>query len=845
MKLLNLDRLTVLEQELKVRPADKAQLDRLRDRAELARRQAERPLLEAREQEVATLLGRLELHAWLLQTAQRRREVDENAAALEAAGAHEAELRERAAAAERYRAGLATLREGRAYRDRALGAEAQAALLAAELERAQRALAVEEPAILARGRALRRLKCWLDCLSALEAERVELRRAVEQADGQLAALAAGREQLNGVRQQLVAARAAERDAAAGVQELEGDERALDVRDAVREWLAARQLQARLADPDSAAGEVRARREHLGRRTRRELLLLGLAAGVLLVGALWQPLLAAGAAVALAVLAWRGWLAWRLTSELTMTLGRLEGEASVKEQERALLAEREAAAAHRLDELNAVRPADAARGQTVLDELDGRLASRTRGEIEAALRASQQQLAEARAQMASLEPREAELRATVGRTDGARLGAERDAQGARVGRIDALLARRRPRLAARAAALETADEPVAIEGELLSLRRRLADVRELAGQAPSLEQALAAGRAKAERHWADAAAAWSALPLAADLPPWSSHLTDQDWEAAAAALQAAYVQAGGDEVRRAVEEAARDVARLKERRDHLQRSLQELLDGARTRAAALKLKLGWPKAPAAADVEAAATAVGPVEDLDREALVAELERLREQVNVVRHEVRRLEQALGLAGERLDVAVTQRELDELAEALAVRERAATIVGLTSRNVVQRILPSTMEHMRHLLPKLTEDRYFDAQLSEDYRIEVYDERAKAYKMKNIFSGGTKDQLSLALRLAFALATLPEERGTAPSFLFLDEPLGAFDPERARALIHLLTEGEIAESFDQIFLISHMRVDPDLFDHRITLAAGRVVETTLDVPADGSITPSSVGAP
>jgi exonuclease SbcC len=112
------------------------------------------------------------------------------------------------------------------------------------------------------------------------------------------------------------------------------------------------------------------------------------------------------------------------------------------------------------------------------------------------------------------------------------------------------------------------------------------------------------------------------------------------------------------------------------------------------------------------------------------------------------------------------------------------------------------------------------------------VWDERGGAFKEKNIFSGGTKDQFSLALRLAFALATLPQERGSAPSFIFLDEPLGSFDNERADALIDLLTEGEIARAFDQIFLISHVHVDERLFTHRVVLENGRVVEMDLPAP-------------
>jgi exonuclease SbcC len=171
-------------------------------------------------------------------------------------------------------------------------------------------------------------------------------------------------------------------------------------------------------------------------------------------------------------------------------------------------------------------------------------------------------------------------------------------------------------------------------------------------------------------------------------------------------------------------------------------------------------------------------------------------------------------------------------KMREAMA-REKGVEIASVARRRIVQKILPATMDYMRQILPTLTRDRYHDAQLDpETYKIQVWDERVSnggAFKEKNIFSGGTKDQFSLALRLAFALATLPSERGSAPSFIFLDEPLGSFDDERAEALIYLLTEGEIARAFDQIFLISHVHVNERLFTHRVVLEHGRVAETDL----------------
>jgi len=105
-----------------------------------------------------------------------------------------------------------------------------------------------------------------------------------------------------------------------------------------------------------------------------------------------------------------------------------------------------------------------------------------------------------------------------------------------------------------------------------------------------------------------------------------------------------------------------------------------------------------------------------------------------------------------------------------------------------------------------------------------------AGRYVAKNLFSGGTRDQCSLALRLAFALATLPQELGVAPGFIVLDEPLTAFDAERAQALVTLLTTGTIAEQFAQVIVISHGHAfDRSAFAYHVVMERGRVRSSTL----------------
>jgi DNA repair exonuclease SbcCD ATPase subunit len=143
-----------------------------------------------------------------------------------------------------------------------------------------------------------------------------------------------------------------------------------------------------------------------------------------------------------------------------------------------------------------------------------------------------------------------------------------------------------------------------------------------------------------------------------------------------------------------------------------------------------------------------------------------------------------------------------------------------------------------MRALLPALTGGRYRDVELvaenesagAADLKIRVWDQLAGRFVAKNLFSGGTRDQCSLALRLAFALATLPKEVGATPGFVFLDEPLSSFDGERSRALIEVLTHGAIADQFAQVMLVSHSRsFDHRSFRYRLRMAGGRIVETNL----------------
>jgi DNA repair exonuclease SbcCD ATPase subunit len=192
--------------------------------------------------------------------------------------------------------------------------------------------------------------------------------------------------------------------------------------------------------------------------------------------------------------------------------------------------------------------------------------------------------------------------------------------------------------------------------------------------------------------------------------------------------------------------------------------------------------------------------------------------------------RAEATLGTEADSLDVEECRREVARMARELEVKRRAYSIVEGTMERIVRLVLPNTERNLGQILPLLTAGRYHEARIGADYQIQVWDDSAGRYVSKNLFSGGARDQFSLALRLAFALATLPEELGTTPGFIFLDEPLSSFDGPRTEALVRLLTTGQVAESFSQIFVISHSRsFDPSAFQCRLEMRDGRVVESNL----------------
>lgn len=838
-KILNLERLLELEDQMKLRGEDEKHLARLAHRVELARAQAELPGVVQDLERAEGELKRLDLYD-NVQRAIREMEA-RDALALELVTEQEkrAALRAqvtRVDALDRAAQVMGAL----LLRHDALAQDTEQ-FAALQNERAEIEHAVQEqlPALQARQDEIRRLGVLAGRLTRVEAVRgtvlSDLQRAQnlrQELDGHLERGANLNETIAQHESRLVA--------------LDEKLRAYDIGDALGEWIAAESNEQGGAGDKSHITAKQVERDALGRAQRQYLIYLAvIVTGIGLVSAIFLPalvlssnnlflgvfaalVLAAAATFAVILIAGRLVNVNRQVTRLTEDLGRLEGEASARRSLAQDSRGRADAAAAKLSALGVPLPASAGAAQARRVELAATLENKTRAELQAERDDEREKWNYARAQRDEVTRRIQELSPATDSAGVSKL--ER-----RLEKADRILNRWRPRLARRCAPLDVPPETEtlrdayrATQGDIKTVQARAAQADKLGIDAARVQERITQSQRELKEQYD------SITPLAQGIAPaWSPALKRAALVALQAELLSSFTNAGGNDARAQMAQAEKQFGALEREHSIRQRNADAAVLAARELENELGIADDLSVEPALAELQAFAARFAGSPLQDRAALDSRVRRLHQRVGELNGTRDRLERELGLVGEIVNAEQAQLELQEEQRAQAQRKYATEIVARARRRIVQKILPATMEYMRRILPQLTRDRYHDAELdAESFKIKVWDERAGqsgAWKEKNIFSGGTKDQFSLALRLAFALATLPQERGASPGFIFLDEPLGSFDQERANALLYLLTEGEVGRAFDQIFLISHVPVQESKFTHRIRLESGALVEQTL----------------
>jgi exonuclease SbcC len=114
-------------------------------------------------------------------------------------------------------------------------------------------------------------------------------------------------------------------------------------------------------------------------------------------------------------------------------------------------------------------------------------------------------------------------------------------------------------------------------------------------------------------------------------------------------------------------------------------------------------------------------------------------------------------------------------------------------------EHLRPEISELASGFLSELTDGRYTDLELDDDYNIIVKEDDIP----KPVISGGEEDLANLVLRLAIS-QMIAERAGQAFSLLILDEVFGSLDETRRHNVVELLRR--LHDRFEQVILITHI---------------------------------------
>lgn len=189
----------------------------------------------------------------------------------------------------------------------------------------------------------------------------------------------------------------------------------------------------------------------------------------------------------------------------------------------------------------------------------------------------------------------------------------------------------------------------------------------------------------------------------------------------------------------------------------------------------------------------------------------------------------ERARGLAEQRERLRTEAKQLEEI-RARAVEAEAATQLGelLASDHgdqgvlpefknyLIARIRPALARTASHLVQEMTQGRYVELRVDEDYGIQLYD-GGNAWPLER-FSGGEGDVVNLALRLSVSELVARARRSSRVEFVALDEVLASQDVVRRDGVLAALKA--LGRHFRQVLLVTHIDEVRDRVDHVIQVS-------------------------
>ncbi|HEX5830702.1 MAG TPA: SbcC/MukB-like Walker B domain-containing protein, partial [Gemmatimonadaceae bacterium] len=344
------------------------------------------------------------------------------------------------------------------------------------------------------------------------------------------------------------------------------------------------------------------------------------------------------------------------------------------------------------------------------------------------------------------------------------------------------------------------DTVKVDGEYF--KRRLdqlaempADVRELEARRKELQQETTA----LERRLARCQAASAELAQAA-----REHVAKDERRTQVAAELAA-LPTGYDPVRhRRLRADVEQMAAQEQRQARLQERLarSEQVAAERGGAAARLDSVAARLAELRASVAEGAAAEEGYERLRRDVEDAQAGARASELAAVQAEGDRRNAATALDGARTAerrLAEARVKLGELQRDRRLHDELDRAYGDLRTDLNFALRPELSEIASAFLAELTDDRYSELELDDQYNVIVLEDGIP----KPVISGGEEDLANLVLRLAIS-QMIAERAGQTFSLLILDEVFGSLDESRRLNVVDLLRG--LQDRFEQVILITHI---------------------------------------
>jgi exonuclease SbcC len=163
-------------------------------------------------------------------------------------------------------------------------------------------------------------------------------------------------------------------------------------------------------------------------------------------------------------------------------------------------------------------------------------------------------------------------------------------------------------------------------------------------------------------------------------------------------------------------------------------------------------------------------------------------------------------------RRDLARSQGQLDELNRDKRMHDELDRAYSDMRTDLNVQLRPEISELASSFLTELTDTRYSELELDDQYNVLVLEEGVP----KPVISGGEEDLANLVLRLAIS-QMIAERAGQSFSLLILDEIFGSLDESRRHNVVELLRR--LQDRFEQVILITHIESVREGLDRVITV--------------------------